>query len=29
MDIDRNGSVDLEEFADAMMTFEQMSFGFS
>ena len=29
MDIDRSGAVDLDEFADAMMAFEQMSFGFS
>ena len=29
MDIDRSGAVDLDEFADAMLVFEQMEFSFS
>ena len=29
MDIERSGAVDLDEFADAMLVFEQMEFGFS
>ncbi len=29
MDMDRSGTVDLDEFADAMMALEELSFGFT
>ena len=29
MDLDRSGTVDLDEFADAMMALEELSFGFT